>query len=163
VAIGRDRLDRLADAAGAAVGLENLALAMSREDALAQGDLLEALLRPQEGFLVLDLHNLFCQAASFDLDGDVLLARMPLDRVREIHVSGGSWWTGAIDPSRPFRRDTHDGPCRRRSSPSSNTRSRGVLAPRRWCSSGWAGRSASLRRSIATARTSTACEGCSTA
>lgn len=98
---GQERMRRLRDAAGVPVGLENLALAFSRTDALDQGPFLAELLDPVDGWLHLDLHNLWCQAVNFDLDPGVLLARYPLDRVRVIHVSGGSW----IDD---VRRDTHD-------------------------------------------------------
>jgi len=109
--VGRDRLARLADAVERPIGVENLALSMSRRDALAHGDQIAALVEGSERFVVLDLHNLFCQAASFDIAPDDLLRRMPLDRVREIHVSGGSVARSQDDPrARPFRRDTHDGP-----------------------------------------------------
>lgn len=101
VAIGRDRLARLADAAGVPVGLENLALAFSRRDVDAQGDFLEALLAPVHGFLVLDLHNLYCHSVNFDVPAADLLRRYPLDRVRSLHLSGGSLQAG-------IRRDTHD-------------------------------------------------------
>lgn len=108
--LGRDRLARLrAATSGAPVGLENLALAMSRDDALVHGEFLDALLEPHDGFLLLDLHNLYCQAHNFDVPWGTLLGAMPLDRVREIHVSGGSWYEVATPAGpQPFRRDTHD-------------------------------------------------------
>jgi uncharacterized protein (UPF0276 family) len=68
------------------------------------------LLEPINGFLLLDLHNLYCQAQNFAVEPEQLALGMPLERVREIHVSGGSW--SAVhtpDGPRPFRRDTHDG------------------------------------------------------
>ena len=111
VAIGRDRLRLLQEAAsGAPVGLENLALAMSRDDVLEHGEFLDQLLEPTDGFLLLDLHNLYCQSQNFDVPADELVRALPLHRVREIHVSGGSWSTvnTRVGP-RPFRRDTHDG------------------------------------------------------
>jgi len=111
VAIGRERLQSLQDVAGnAPVGLENLALAMSREDVLVHGEFLEQLLDPINGFLLLDLHNLYCQAQNFAVAPDQLALAMPLERVREVHLSGGSWSTVQTpDGPRPFRRDTHDG------------------------------------------------------
>ena len=111
VAIGRDRLHSFQDAAsGAPVGLENLALAMSRDDVLVQGEFLDQLLQPMDGFLLLDLHNLYCQSENFDLAAEELVLSMPLARVRELHVSGGSWSSVSTpDGPRPFRRDTHDG------------------------------------------------------
>lgn len=100
--VGRDRLARLADAAGVPVGLENLALAFSRQDALDQGPFLEELLAPVNGFLVLDLHNLYCQSVNFGIPLLELMHRYPLERTRTLHLSGGSTVDG-------IRRDTHDG------------------------------------------------------
>lgn len=111
VAIGRDRLRLLQGAAsGVSVGLENLALSMSRDDVLAQGEFLDELLEPTNGFLLLDLHNVYCQSENFNVPADELALAMPLHRVRELHVSGGSW-SSVKTPvgSAPFRRDTHDG------------------------------------------------------
>ncbi len=108
LAIGQDRLLRIQQAAGCPVGLENLAFAYSVEDVKRQGDFLHQLLEPTNGFLILDLHNLYCQGQNFDLTGDDLLALYPLDRVREIHVSGGSWSPSVSNPARQIRRDTHD-------------------------------------------------------
>jgi len=105
--LGRDRLERMADACGGLrVGLENLAFAFSARDVLDQGAFLADLLEPVDGFLLLDLHNLYCQAANFAIPAHTLLDDYPLDRVTELHVSGGSWseWDGGR-----IRRDTHDG------------------------------------------------------
>jgi hypothetical protein len=101
VEVGRAALGRLAAVCGTAVGLENLALAFGEPDVWAQGELLAAMLEPWDGYLVLDVHNLYCQVASYRVDPVALLETYPLSRVRYIHVSGGSW-TG------DFRRDTHD-------------------------------------------------------
>lgn len=111
LAIGRDRLRRLADTSRLPVGLENLAFAFSANDARQQGRFLEQLLEPVNGFLVLDLHNVFCQACNFDIPADELLQTFPLELVREIHVSGGSWSNVCTSGrNRRLRRDTHDGP-----------------------------------------------------
>ncbi|MGC4089635.1 MAG: DUF692 family protein [Polyangiaceae bacterium] len=110
VHVGRERLRRLRDCAELPIGLENLALAMCRDDVRAHGEFLEQLLAPIDGLLLLDLHNLYCQAVNFDVPADVLALSMPLERVRELHVSGGSWSSvETTDGPRPFRRDTHDG------------------------------------------------------
>jgi uncharacterized protein (UPF0276 family) len=110
LAVGRDRLARLREVTnGAPIGLENLALAMSRDDAMVHGEFLDALLEPHDGFLLLDLHNLYCQAHNFEVAFETLLDTIPLERVREIHVSGGSWHEVSTPAGpRPFRRDTHD-------------------------------------------------------
>ncbi|MFO0969117.1 MAG: DUF692 family protein [Gemmataceae bacterium] len=103
--VGRARLLRLADVAGVPIGLENLAFAFSLRDVLEQGRFIDQLLAPVHGFLVLDLHNLYCQMCNFGVKCDDLLAGYPLEKVRELHVSGGSW----SDPgAAPVRRDTHD-------------------------------------------------------
>ena len=106
VSTGRERLLRLADAAECAVGVENLAFAFSLDDVARQGDLVDSML-PDQGFLLLDLHNIHCQAITFERSPEELLARYPLEKVREIHLSGGRTTYPKVDP-RPFRRDTHD-------------------------------------------------------
>jgi len=91
------------------VGLENLALALGQADVHAQGPLLSEVLDAVDGYLVLDLHNLHCQAINYAIDPLALLEHYPLSRVRCIHLSGGSWSTPhAAGHARRFRRDTHD-------------------------------------------------------
>ncbi len=105
VSLGRERMAALADVAGCPVGLENLATSLGPEDGRNQGALLDAVLEPVDGFLVLDLHNLWCQSANLSIAVAELLDLYPLDKVAEIHVSGGSWDDSG---DRPIRRDTHD-------------------------------------------------------
>ncbi len=105
VRIGRDRLRRLKEAARVDVGLENLALALGTRDVDDQGPFLEELLSAVDGFLVLDVHNLYCQASNFGRDALALAERYPLARVRQLHVSGGSW---SGDGALRIRQDTHD-------------------------------------------------------
>jgi uncharacterized protein (UPF0276 family) len=107
--IGRDRLARLADVAQVPVGLENLAFAFGAADVREQGAFLEDLLAPGDGFLLLDLHNVYCQSFNFNTVFEEMLESYPLARVRELHVSGGSWSESESQPERgPIRRDTHD-------------------------------------------------------
>jgi uncharacterized protein (UPF0276 family) len=108
LALGRQRLQRLRDVVECPVGLENLAFAFGRDDVRAQGAFLEQLLAPVDGFLLLDLHNLYCQCCNFGVPADELLASLPLQRVRELHVSGGSWQRVPSASEQPVRRDTHD-------------------------------------------------------
>jgi uncharacterized protein (UPF0276 family) len=108
LAIGQDRLLRIADACGCPVGLENLAFAPDRRAAEVHGDFLEALLAPVNGFVILDLHNLYCQLHNFGLDAGEMLAAFPLHLVREIHISGGSWEPSPHRAHPGVRRDTHD-------------------------------------------------------
>ncbi|MES2799919.1 MAG: DUF692 family multinuclear iron-containing protein [Bacteroidota bacterium] len=106
--IGIDRLQRIQDACECPVGLENLAFSYSKEEVKQHGDFLNQLLEPVNGFIILDLHNLYCQLKNFDLNFETLIALYPLNRVREIHISGGSWETSALFPQKDIRRDTHD-------------------------------------------------------
>jgi uncharacterized protein len=108
--LGQQRLQRLASVAKhVPVGLENLAFAFGEQDVQSQGEFLEQLLAPVDGFLVLDLHNLFCQMHNFGYAATAILSQYPLQRVKEIHISGGSWSpaTGERQPN-VLRRDTHD-------------------------------------------------------
>jgi uncharacterized protein (UPF0276 family) len=108
--VGIGALQRLAEATGTPVGLENLALALGEADVHGQGPLLGAVLDAAPGYLVLDLHNLYCQATNYAVDPLALLETYPLARVRCIHVSGGSWSEPRVEGrARRFRRDTHDG------------------------------------------------------
>lgn len=105
VELGQRRVKQISAAAGCRVGLENLATSLGGDDARDQGALVADLLEPVDGFVVLDLHNLWCQSHNLGIDIDALLANYPLDRVAEVHVSGGSWDS---ERARPIRRDTHD-------------------------------------------------------
>jgi len=107
--IASRRIERLRQISGIPVGIENLAFAFSREDVWAQADFVNALLTKSDGFLLLDVHNLFCQAENFQLDAGEIAGRYPLDRVREIHFAGGGLsWPKADPQKRAFRRDSHD-------------------------------------------------------
>ena len=108
LAIGIDRLQRIQDACSCPVGLENLAFSYSPDEVRRHGEFLSELIEPVNGFIILDLHNLYCQLENFSLDFDTLIRAYPLDRVREIHISGGSWELSGIQPERTIRRDTHD-------------------------------------------------------
>ncbi len=108
VAIGQQRLRELALVAQVPVGLENLAFAFNLRDVQSQGPFLDELLEPVNGFLVLDLHNLYCQSCNFGIPVDDLIAAYPLERVIELHVSGGGWSEHPQGSGAMVRRDTHD-------------------------------------------------------
>lgn len=63
---------------------------------------LQALTKNSGCYLLLDLHNLYCNAVNHHFDAQEVVRKMPLDRVIEIHVAGGSWRDG-------FWMDAHDG------------------------------------------------------
>lgn len=108
LAIGRDRLQRMQQACACPVGVENLAFSYSLDEVKHHGQFLHDLVEPINGFVILDLHNAYCQMMNFDIAADELLALYPLERVREIHISGGSWDELLIGQKRTIRRDTHD-------------------------------------------------------
>ncbi|QRR00901.1 multinuclear nonheme iron-dependent oxidase [Dyadobacter sandarakinus] len=108
LALGKDRLRRIQDACQCPVGLENLAFSYSLEEVRKHGDFLGRLVESVNGFIILDLHNVYCQVHNFNIPFDMLIELYPLDRVREIHISGGSWDETLAGPGKPVRRDTHD-------------------------------------------------------
>jgi len=61
-----------------------------------------AITEHSECYQLLDLHNVYCNAVNHQLDPRAIIKRMPLDRVVEIHVAGGSWHNGIY-------MDAHDG------------------------------------------------------
>ena len=105
--LGVRRLQHLAALTGIPVGMENLAFCFSLKDMQEQGKFLEELVMPVNGFVLLDLHNIYCQAMNFGMDAKDIIQTYPLHLVKEIHVSGGSW-EDSVYSDRPVRRDTHD-------------------------------------------------------
>jgi uncharacterized protein len=63
---------------------------------------LDAFVKKSGCYLLLDLHNLYCNAVNHHFDAREVIETLPLDRVIEIHVAGGSWRDG-------FWMDAHDG------------------------------------------------------
>jgi uncharacterized protein (UPF0276 family) len=108
LSVGKEMLKRYAEATQCPVGLENLAFAFSLDDIKKQGDFIDQLISSVDGFLLLDLHNIYCQVANFDLDALELLHSYPLSKVRELHLSGGSWSPSVSGKRLAVRRDTHD-------------------------------------------------------
>lgn len=106
VATGRERLARLAEATGTSVGLENMPGAIAPADATSQAAFLDDILAPSNGFLLLDIHNVFAQAVNLEMDPFALLDTFPCDRVKIMHVSGGRWKDVG---GKPYRFDGHNG------------------------------------------------------
>ena len=111
VRIGRDRLRLMKAAAGGVrIGAENSAISLCAADAEQQGAFLgDVLGGDDDAFLLLDVHNVWTQCRNLGLSADVMLRRYPLERVREIHISGGSWLKTSQAPGGSFRLDSHDG------------------------------------------------------
>jgi uncharacterized protein (UPF0276 family) len=99
-------LRELAAVAGVPVGVENLALALSEGELATQPAMIARVLAEIDGVLLLDAHNLWCQAINYGRDPRELALHYPLARVRQLHVAGGRWSESTFGP--PFRRDTHD-------------------------------------------------------
>lgn len=106
LATGKAALAQLAKVVPCKVGLENLALSFSSDDAKRQGEFLRELLGDVNGYLLLDLHNVHCQSVNFGVPLIEMVKTYPLDLVEEIHVAGGSW---SDHSGGKVRRDTHDG------------------------------------------------------
>ncbi|PTT33357.1 hypothetical protein DBR28_14765 [Chryseobacterium sp. HMWF028] len=105
--IGKDRLYRLQEAVNIPVGIENLAFSFSIDDVKEQGVFLDKLIEDTDGFLILDLHNIYCQSCNFGVRLQEIIDLYSLDKVKEIHLSGGSW-QDSVYGKKPVRRDTHD-------------------------------------------------------
>ncbi|MBL9026166.1 MAG: DUF692 family protein [Myxococcales bacterium] len=108
LSIATERIERLQELTGSPVGIENLAFAFGREDAVLQAEVVRELCERTGAFVLLDVHNLLCQIENFDLDALALAELYGLHRVREVHIAGGSLAHTAAPPLRPFRRDSHD-------------------------------------------------------
>ncbi len=106
--LGKEMMKRYADATQCPVGLENLAFAFCLEDVKRQGEFIDQLISEVDGFLLLDVHNIFCQVANFHFSERELLNLYPLEKVRELHLSGGSWSHSESGKRLAVRRDTHD-------------------------------------------------------
>lgn len=100
-------LSALKSHSGCRVGFENLALAFSKSQVLSQPQFLKKLCDEMDGFIVLDLHNLYCQSLNFGMDIDELISFYPYEYIEEIHISGGSDEPSSYD-LKQIRRDTHN-------------------------------------------------------
>src|SRR5262252_4061489 len=67
-----------------------------------ESGLMRAITERSGCFQLLDLHNVYCNAVNHHLDPFAMIDGMPLSRVVEIHIAGGSWYNG-------FWMDAHDG------------------------------------------------------
>ncbi|MDR3617420.1 MAG: DUF692 family protein [Candidatus Obscuribacterales bacterium] len=105
---GKEMMRRFADATQCPVGLENLAFAFGLEDVKRQGEFIDQLISEVDGFLLLDVHNIYCQVENFRMSERELLNLYPLSKVRELHLSGGSWSHSVSGNRLAVRRDTHD-------------------------------------------------------
>jgi hypothetical protein len=106
----RKRLTEMSRVIGSGdVGVENNVAYFVLGDALDEASLYAACAHGARRHLLLDLHNLYTMSVNHGVDPEAWLARVPLDRVIEIHVSGGADADPAWVPSgRTLRLDSHD-------------------------------------------------------
>jgi hypothetical protein len=60
--------------------------------------------------LLLDLHNLYANATNFGFDAPAALRSLPLARVRQVHLAGGTWITARSGERRLLDDHRHDIP-----------------------------------------------------
>jgi uncharacterized protein (UPF0276 family) len=74
-----------------------------RADEISDGDFFAATAEAADCGIVLDLHNLWCNERNGRAGVESVLQRLPLDRVWELHLAGGTHESG-------YWLDTHSGP-----------------------------------------------------
>jgi len=81
---------RATEATGRTPLLENVATLIDPPGSdLSEADFVAGALEATGADLLLDLHNLHANAVSFGLEEEGFLGRIPMQRVREIHLAGG--------------------------------------------------------------------------
>jgi uncharacterized protein (UPF0276 family) len=91
------------------VGLENSVLYAHAGDPLDEPAFIARCLAAPRTHLLLDLHNVFTTARNGGFEPERYVDRLPLDRVIEIHVSGGrDSEPGWLPDGRRIRLDSHD-------------------------------------------------------
>src|SRR6185436_7021490 len=91
------------------VGVENNVAYFLLGEALDEPGFLARCCSGARMHLLLDLHNVFTMAENFGFEPMAYVERLPLERVIEVHLSGGSYSDPAWLPSGATRRlDSHD-------------------------------------------------------
>jgi len=92
------------------VGVENSVVYFLLGDALEEPGFLSRIVNAPGMHLLLDLHNVHTMAENFGFDAQAYVDKLPLDRVIEVHLSGGEYSDPAWLASGAVRRlDSHDG------------------------------------------------------
>lgn len=88
-------VERATALVGSAPALENIATLIDPPaSTLDECAWISAIAEGAGATLLLDLHNLYANALNFGADPLALLAALPLERVRMVHLSGGVWIGG---------------------------------------------------------------------
>jgi uncharacterized protein (UPF0276 family) len=84
-----DRLEFVADALGRPLAFENITYyAELGVPELSEADFIAALLERTNAKLLLDVNNVYVNGLNHGFDPKTVIARLPLERVAEIHVAG---------------------------------------------------------------------------
>jgi uncharacterized protein (UPF0276 family) len=107
----RRNTQRAAQRVGAPPALENVAsLIEPPGSTLDEAEWVSHVLDETRGGLLLDLNNLRSNAENFGFDPVVFLDRIPLARVRVVHIAGGRWVRASDGASRLLDDHRHDVP-----------------------------------------------------
>ncbi len=60
--------------------------------------------------MLLDLHNLYANSVNFGLDPVDFLARLPVEKIHQVHISGGRWIDDGANGNRLLDDHFHDPP-----------------------------------------------------
>ncbi len=93
---------------GAVPVMENIATLIDPPgSALDEATWIGAILQASDAPLLLDLHNLYANALNFGESPQSLMLRLPLHRVRAVHLSGGKWIPEPKETGRQRLLDDH--------------------------------------------------------
>jgi uncharacterized protein (UPF0276 family) len=96
---------------GAMPDLENIATLIDPPaSSMGEAEWIDAVIRGSGAGLLLDLHNLYANAVNFGLSPLSVLQCLPLDRVSQVHLSGGHWIEGPEGTRRLLDDHIHDVP-----------------------------------------------------
>jgi uncharacterized protein len=105
-------LQRLRASIGAPPALENIATLIEPPDSvMSEAEWSCAIARAADCPLLLDLHNLYVNSVNFGIDPRENLRRFRLERVRIVHLSGGSLIEHPAAPGAPPQRRLLDDHC----------------------------------------------------
>lgn len=90
--------------------LENVATLVDPLGDRGEADWIADTAEAADAPLLLDLHNLYANARNFGFDAGAFLERIPLGRVRAVHLSGGRWITAGGGGHRLLDDHLHDPP-----------------------------------------------------
>jgi len=109
VSVAADRLNMIKKIVPA-VGFENSVFLFLLGDPMHEADLYNQICNKADCNLLLDLHNVYTHSLNFEIDPYAFVRQIDLDRVIQIHISGGSesdpdW----VSTGKTYRLDSHDG------------------------------------------------------